>query len=139
MENLKASIPLDNSIAIDKVQMGGRRSKKCGGSDDLTVNNELLDMKKGEEEANEEDYDLLDKIDKKWGDEPSKIAEEGRGGPEYLSSLRMEEGEAGLPTMDIKGGSKRKRKSRRTRSRKNKKSSRKTGRKKSKSKRRRNA
>lgn len=135
MDNLKASIPLDNDF-VGKVQMGGRRKKRRGGADELPDINEINEMKKGEEEAKDEDYELLDKVDVKWSEDPSKIAEEGRGGPEYLSSLRMEEGRAGLPTMEIKGGYKRNTK--RTRNRKNKKGSRKTRRRKTKSKRRRN-
>ena len=56
----KDTIPLSN--VAGKVQMGGRRRKRRGGADDIT--NEMIEMKMGEEDANEGDYDLLDKIDK---------------------------------------------------------------------------
>ena len=54
----KGTIPLSNELA-GKVQMGGRRRKRRGGGAD---ENEMIEMKLGEDEANETDYDMLDKI-----------------------------------------------------------------------------
>lgn len=54
----KGTMPLSNDLA-GKVQMGGRRRKRRGGGAD---ENEMIEMKLGEDEANETDYDLLDKI-----------------------------------------------------------------------------
>ena len=54
----KGTIPLSNDLA-GKVQMGGRRRKRRGGGAD---ENEMIEMKLGEDEANETDYDMLDKI-----------------------------------------------------------------------------
>jgi hypothetical protein len=53
----KGTIPLSIDLA-GKVQMGGRRRKMRGGA----VDNEMIEMKLGEDEANEADYELLDKI-----------------------------------------------------------------------------
>jgi hypothetical protein len=116
MTHIKSSIT-DNYTPGVRSQMGGRRKK--GGALPEQVQK---DEDKKEEDAKEEDYDAIDKIpnakdetmtaNKRVAD-LAVIAEEGRGGPEQYDALRMEEGYAGLPSMDIKGGNKRRKSKRR--------------------------
>ena len=116
MTHIKSSIT-DNYTPGVRSQMGGRRKK--GGALPEQVQK---DEDKKEEDAKEEDYDAIDKIPTAKNEtiaankrvvDLAVIAEEGRGGPEQYDALRMEEGNAGLPSMEINGGNKRKKSKRR--------------------------
>ena len=120
---LKSTIPIDNTPNSNS-QMGGRRKKsrgKRGGEEKplVKVGAKVFPMTPIDEEEGV-DYSLLDRIPSaKDEDETTRIAriaEEGRGGPEYLTSKLQEEGRAGLPSFEVskivKGGVSRKRKNR---------------------------
>ena len=124
---LKLTIPIVNTSG-ENFQMGGsllekagRRKKsrgKRGGEEKpaAKVGAKVFPMTEIDEEVGE-DYSLLDRIpaakDEDETTRLARIAEEGRGGPEYLTSKLQEEGRAGPPSFEVrKGGTSRKRKNR---------------------------
>jgi len=114
MTHIKSSIPYDYTPGI-RSQMGGRRKK--GGR--RTKGGAQLEQDKKEEDAKEEDYEVIDKIPTAKSETIATnkrvvdLTFEDRGGPEQYDALRMEEGNAGLPSMELNGGNKRKKSKRR--------------------------